>query len=113
MAPVPDEKGREKIFAVHLKGRPLNKDITVKELASKTDGYVGADILGVCREAAMTALRENMETKQIKMEHFTNALDKVKPSVDPEIEKTYKALENYFKKAKAKEMQEEKPSYLG
>ncbi|MBR9683496.1 CDC48 family AAA ATPase [Candidatus Woesearchaeota archaeon] len=113
MAPVPDDKAREKIFSVHLKGMPLNKDVIVKELATKTEGYVGADIAGVCREAAMIALREDLATKKIKMEHFNSALEKVKPSVDPQIEKTYKELENYFKKAKAKEIQEERPSYMG
>ncbi len=113
MAPVPDEKAREKIFEVHLKGMPLNKNIQIKELAKKTEGYVGADIEGLCREAAMIALREKLDTKKIDAEHFNKALTKIRPSVDKEIEKTYKELEGYFRAAKAKEIKEERPSYMG
>jgi len=113
MAPVPSEKGRKKIFEVHLKGMPLDNDVDVSGLAKKTEGYVGADINGVCREAAMIALREDTSITKIKKKHFIEALDKVKPSVDKEIEKTYKELENYFKSARAREMQEEKPNYMG
>lgn len=113
MTPVPDEEGRKKIFEIHTKGMPLDKDIKIKDLAKKTPGYVGADIAGVCREAAMIALRENIDITKLKIEHFVKALNKVKPSVDKEIEKTYQELENYFRTAKAKEMQEEKLGYVG
>lgn len=113
MASVPNEKAREKIFEVHTKNMPLEKDIKIKDLAKKTEGYVGADIEGVCREAAMLALREDINAKKIKMKHFEQALDEVKPSVDKEIEKTYKELEDHFKKAQAKQIQEERPSYMG
>jgi len=92
---------------------PLDNDVDVSGLAKKTEGYVGADINGVCREAAMIALREDTSITKIKKKHFIEALDKVKPSVDKEIEKTYKELENYFKSARAREMQEEKPNYMG
>jgi transitional endoplasmic reticulum ATPase len=112
MAPVPSSEGREKIFEIHLKGMPL-EGVTAKDLASRTEGYVGADIAGVCREAAMVALRENLNAKKVMMSHFEEALARVKPSVDKEIEKAYKELENYFKQAKAKEMQEETRHYFG
>lgn len=115
MAPVPDEEARKKIFEVQIKTMPLEKDVDITALAKKTQGYVGADVEGVCREAAMAALREDLESKKVKMEHFLKALETVKPSVDKEIEKTYKELEDYFRTAKAKEMQEEvdKRSYVG
>src|SRR3989344_5189837 len=49
--PIPDVESRKKIFAVHITEMPISKDVDVAELAQLTEGYVGADIEGVCREA--------------------------------------------------------------
>ena len=43
---------------------PLAKDVDLKKLADKTDGYVGADIEAVCREAAILALRKDKKVKE-------------------------------------------------
>ena len=83
---------------------PKAKDVDIKELAEKTEGYVGADIEGVCREAAMIALREDFHVKSVKMGHFLSALNVVKPSVDKEIEETYEQLKDYFTSARAKQI---------
>ena len=113
LVPVPDTPVREQIFNVHLKKMPLEADVDVKELAEKTKGYVGADIEGVCREAGMMALRENIEVKKVAKKHFEEALQKVRPSVTEDIEKMYEELQDYFKQARAKEMEESRPKYLG
>jgi len=112
LTPPPDEKSRLEIFKVHTKGMPI-KSVKLEDLAKKTEGYAGADIEGVCREAAIFALRENMDAKHIAMKHFERALDKVPPSVTKEIEKAYESLKNQFSSARAKQMQEERPAYLG
>lgn len=82
-------------------------------LAKKTEGYVGSDIESICREAAIFALRENMEAREISINHFEKALEKVSPSVDKEIEKSYEDLKDSLSAAKAKEMQRERPIYMG
>jgi transitional endoplasmic reticulum ATPase len=112
LTPVPDEKSREEIFTVHTKGMPI-KGITSKELAAMTEGYAGADIEAVCREAAIIALREDLKAEEIHKKHFEEALQKVRPSVTEEIEKAYEELREHFSAAKAKEMQEQKPAYFG
>ncbi|MEA3430772.1 MAG: CDC48 family AAA ATPase [Nanoarchaeota archaeon] len=106
-AGVPDEKTREKIFEVHTKKMPLAANVNIKKLADKTEGYVGADIEGVCREAAIAALREDMKAKEIKLVHFDQALEKVKNSVTKEIREAYNSLRDTFKRAKAKEIKEQ------
>lgn len=112
--PVPDEASRKKIFEIYLKKMPVVKEINASELAKKTDGYVGADVEGVCREAGMIALRENIKSKEILMKHFLKALEVVKPSVDAEIEEAYKKFEDYFGSARAKEIKKkERVSYVG
>lgn len=56
--PVPDKKSREKIFQVHLQGKPLADDVNSSILAEETEGLVGADIEAICREASMAAIKE-------------------------------------------------------
>ncbi|HET8631467.1 MAG TPA: CDC48 family AAA ATPase [Thermomicrobiales bacterium] len=56
--PLPDAAAREAIFAVHLRGRPLAADVDPRLLARETEGLSGADIAGLCRQAAMLAIRD-------------------------------------------------------
>ncbi len=113
LTPIPDKEGRKKIFEIYLNKMPKSNDVNPTALAAETEGYVGADIEGVCREAAMIALRENIDAKEVNMKHFKAALEIVKPSVDKEIEEVYKELENYFSSARAKEIKEERAGYVG
>ncbi|MCH8329000.1 MAG: CDC48 family AAA ATPase [Nanoarchaeota archaeon] len=83
------------------------------DLAKKTEGYVGSDIESICREAAIFALRENIESEEVTSKHFEKALDKVPPSVDKEIEQSYEEIRNTLSAARAKQMQKEKPIYMG
>ena len=82
-------------------------------LVEKTEGYVGSDIESVCREAAIFALRESMESKEITLKHFEKALEKVPPSVDKDVEKAYEEIRESLSSARAKEMNKEKPVYMG
>jgi transitional endoplasmic reticulum ATPase len=54
---LPDEKGREEIFKIHTKRMPLEKIISIKDLANRTQNFTGADISAVCKEASLFALR--------------------------------------------------------
>ncbi|MDP6139428.1 MAG: hypothetical protein QGI89_05040, partial [Candidatus Woesearchaeota archaeon] len=82
-------------------------------LAEKTEGYAGSDIESVCREAAIFALRENIDSKEITLKHFEKALEKVPASIDKEIQKSYEEIRNTLTAARAKQMQKEKPVYMG
>jgi len=62
--PKPDEKTREEIFKIHTKGKPLAKDVDLRELAKEAGGRVGSDIEFICRKAAMLAIREYIEKNQ-------------------------------------------------
>ena len=113
LTPIPNEKGRKNIFDIYLHKMPLAKDVDAGKLAKETEGYVGADIEGICREAAMAALREDIKCKEVKMIHFKKALEVVHPSADKEVEEAYDQLANYFSTARSKQIKEEKASYLG
>jgi len=55
--PPPDAAARRAILEVHMRGRPVAADVDLAALAAGTDGYVGADLAGLCREATMAAVR--------------------------------------------------------
>jgi transitional endoplasmic reticulum ATPase len=64
--PVPEREARLAIFRVHTRGKPLASDVNLAELAERTEGLVGADIEGLCRQAAMLAIREYLEEQGSK-----------------------------------------------
>ncbi len=82
---LPDRKSREAIFKVHTKDMPLAQDVDIQELAEKTEGFVGADIEAVCREAVMLTLREDLESEEVYMSEFEEAMKKVKPIKENEL----------------------------
>ncbi|MEM4297549.1 MAG: AAA family ATPase, partial [Nitrososphaerota archaeon] len=79
----------------------LDKDVNLEELAGITEGYTGADIEAVVREAAMTAARENINTQTVSMRHFEKALAKVKASVGAEEKAEYDRIVSNFRKSMA------------
>lgn len=85
----PDIKARRKIFEIHTSKMPLDNDVNLDELAKLTDDYSGADIEAICREAAMTALREDINSKLVSKEHFMSALKHVSPSLPEDVRREY------------------------
>jgi transitional endoplasmic reticulum ATPase len=86
--PTPDLEARKQIFAIHARGKPLADDVSLDDLAERTEGYTGADIAAICNEAVMSSIREYISTggkdedlKKLKLEprHFNEAMLKVKP----------------------------------
>ncbi len=72
---VPDVKGREEIFKVHSRNKPLASDINFKSLARLTPGFTGADIENILNESAILAARANR--KVITMKDISEAVNKV------------------------------------
>ncbi|QLG47336.1 CDC48 family AAA ATPase [Natrinema halophilum] len=91
----PDEPARREIFEIHTQDRPLADDVDLEDLAAETDGYTGADVEAVCREAATIAVREHVRAKaageetdvaaiELTADHFDRSLDVVSPESDDE-----------------------------
>ncbi|AKG90789.1 AAA family ATPase, CDC48 subfamily [Geoglobus ahangari] len=108
--PPPDKEARKEIFRIHTRNMPLAEDVNLEELAEKTEGYSGADIEAVCREAGLTAIREAISkysedevkraVKEIRVtrDHFMKAIEKVKPSLTEEDIKKYEEIVKDFHK---------------
>ncbi len=87
--PPPDKDARLLILEVHTRNMPLSKDIDLKNIAALTDGYVGADIENLCREAGMMAYRQDEDAAIVDNEAFSKAMKVIKPSVDAEVVSFY------------------------
>ncbi|EZQ03794.1 ATPase AAA [Candidatus Acidianus copahuensis] len=124
--PPPDKPARYEILKVHTKKVVLAEEVNLEEVAERTDGYTGADLAALVREAAMRAIREGMkgciekvtemcepidkDCRDVKMKecikgvsikvetkHFEEAMKKVKPSVTQEMVQFY---QNWVEKAR-------------
>ncbi|MBY8991130.1 MAG: CDC48 family AAA ATPase [Candidatus Lokiarchaeota archaeon] len=96
---VPNVKGRKEIFQIHTRGMPLEEDVNLDEYSETTHGFVGADIMAICREAAMFSLRrilpkinldepipgDVIQELKIKDEDFLKASNMVEPSAMREV----------------------------
>ncbi|NUE02780.1 CDC48 family AAA ATPase [Halorubraceae archaeon YAN] len=87
--PEPDQGARRAIFDVHTRSKPLSDDVDLDSLANQTEGYSGAEITSVCREAALLAILNVAETYEgetanqhtdeviITADHFASALEAI------------------------------------
>ena len=91
----PDKLGRHEILKIHAAAMPKAEDVNLEELAELTEGYVGSDLNALCREAAMLALRQ--EGDKVEMNHFREALRKVRPSVEENMVSYYERISQRFK----------------
>jgi len=113
LVPPPNKQGRLEILKIHTRRMPLAKDVDIDKLAEKTEGYVGADIETLCREAGLLALREDIKAKEVTKKHFEMALNKVKPSIGKDLMERYQEIEEtYLKNARAG-LTREVPDYFG
>ncbi|AWP01380.1 putative spermatogenesis-associated protein 5-like protein 1 [Scophthalmus maximus] len=79
----PTLQQRKAILSVLCARLPVCPTVDMAELAQRTSGYVGADLSALCREAAMSAIRENSKgsgEQAVRMKHFQEALKLVRPS---------------------------------
>ena len=93
----PETEGREEIFRIHTDDSPLAADVSLRELAELTSGYVGSDIESIAREAAIQALREDPEAEEVEMRHFRGALETVRPTINEDIRNYYEQIEEEFR----------------
>jgi transitional endoplasmic reticulum ATPase len=111
--PVPDRDARRKIFEVHTRDKPLADNVDLEDLADRTEGYVGADVEALCREASMAASREfirqvdpddideTVGNVRVSSEHFEHAMEEVGPSVTDEVRERYEEIEKQFEHSEA------------
>ncbi|MEM2218153.1 MAG: CDC48 family AAA ATPase [Thermofilaceae archaeon] len=96
--PPPDKTARLEILKVHTKRMPLAEDVDLERLAEATEGYTGADLANLCREAAILTLREAGKPVKVQMKYFLKALETIRSSVSKEDLEKYKRIAEEFKR---------------
>jgi SpoVK/Ycf46/Vps4 family AAA+-type ATPase len=79
--PPPDARGREAALRVHARGVPLAPDVDLSDVARRAERFTGAELRGVIREAALAALRENMDARAVTAAHVDAALAATRPAL--------------------------------
>ena len=84
--PNPDAKGREQIFKIHSKKKPLADDVNILKIVALTNGFSGAEMMAITNRAAIIALKryvnsksENIKDIKITQQDLLDSIDKVKP----------------------------------
>jgi transitional endoplasmic reticulum ATPase len=94
--PAPDDDSRLEILKIHVKGIPLSNDVNLEALVKSTKGYSGADIKSLCTEAAINAVRR--KKKSVTFNDFKKAVEKIGPSITPDMENWYRNVATQFRK---------------
>jgi transitional endoplasmic reticulum ATPase len=112
LIPAPDRKSRENILKIHTKSMPM-KGVDVRRFAEKTEGYSGADLGALVREAGMTALRRsNLKATSVERKDFDAALRKIRPSLTPKVVAFYNNVDEILRTPVTKRKDEE-VEYVG
>jgi len=107
LVPAPTKEDRKLIFEIFIKDMPLASDVVLDELLDITNSFSGADIESLCREAAMVALRENINKRKVSKIHFKKALEYVHPTLTDDIIKFYQEFEKILRRGSIEKKPEE------
>ena len=97
--PPPDMEARLRILEIKTKDMPLDESVSLDALARRMDGYSGADIDSVVREAGLYALRRDTEVSSVVFADFETAMTDIGPSITPQTEKWYKDNQARFQES--------------
>lgn len=90
--PPPDERSRLEILTIYTRDMPLAEDVSLEDMASRSEGFSGADLESLCREAALAALRRDINSEKVTRIDFEEAFTLVKPSISPQMLREYERL---------------------
>ena len=98
----PDEEGRERILGIHTKAMPLAGDVSLADIAGRTERFTGADLEDVVRRAGLNALhRAGGDVNEVTKADFEEALNDSRATVTSEMEAEYEKMRGELKKRAA------------
>ena len=105
--PAPDYETRQEILNIHTKEMPMKK-INLDDIVKNTEGYSGADLEALVKEAGLAALRENINAKEVVKKNFDTAFGVIKPSISKDMYAKYNKIVSELRKAKVKEEEDDR-----
>lgn len=92
LVPLPDLRARRVILDIHTRRTPLHDEVSLDDVAARTEGFTGAELESVCRESAMHALREDLRAQVVRARHVEAVLAGMTPGVSREAMAEYDAF---------------------
>lgn len=92
--PPPDLDARFEVLSVHTRDMKLNNDVNLRQIAEDTELFTGAELEGLCREAGIVALRENISATVVSDRHFQTVKKSLKPALTKEEVASYSSFMN-------------------
>jgi SpoVK/Ycf46/Vps4 family AAA+-type ATPase len=99
----PNYESRVEIFRIHLKSKPISNNLDVTHLAKATEGFTGADIENLVKEAATLAMKRSITLRKktvINNTDFLKIIPHIKPSMSKDMKEEYKKLQLDFERKK-------------
>ncbi|GAA0154646.1 primary active transporter [Lithospermum erythrorhizon] len=90
--PPPDQEARYEILQVHTRRMQMSDDVNLRQIAEDTELFTGAELEGMCREAGMVALREDISATVVCNRHFQIVLQELKPALSREDIESYSSF---------------------
>ncbi len=94
---VPDKGGRQRILEIHTGKMPLAGDVSLADLAGRTERFTGADLEDLVRRAGMVALRRSLKAETVDAAAFEEALKETRATVTAEMEREYEKMQGEIK----------------
>jgi transitional endoplasmic reticulum ATPase len=95
--PPPDFEARRKILGIKTEEMPLDDSVSLDDISKSMDGYSGADIDSLVREAGLNALRRDPEADSVITQDFDSAMNEIAPSITPEMVNWYENSKQRFR----------------
>lgn len=118
--PPPDLEARYEILSVHTRNMKVSNDVDLKQIAEDTELFTGAELEGLCREAGIVALREDISASVVCNRHFQTVWKSLKPALTREEVNSYSSfmknpslISSGSSKASAKQNSKHTTSLLG
>jgi transitional endoplasmic reticulum ATPase len=87
--------------------------VSLREIAERTDGYVGSDLETIAREAAIEALRDDPDAREVGMQHFRRAMESVRPTITDDLMDYYEEMKDQFKGGGGESLAERRGGRIG
>jgi transitional endoplasmic reticulum ATPase len=94
--PPPDQKARLKILQIKTRNMPLAENVSLETLSKRTEGYSGADLDSVAREAGFHALRRDISNELVSLNDFELSLSEIAPSITDQMVRWYQDTNKRF-----------------
>ncbi len=99
--PPPDKEERKEMLNIHFKNKPLSENVDMNKIARKTEGFSGADLANLAKEAATLTMKRSLASggvEKITQKEIDRVLQKISPSITPSMREEYERVRSKYER---------------